>query len=199
MPKLGLSSPICLCVLFTASCLGASTVNYQVTAVPGGLPGQPLFRYSYYLSGFDFVTNQELDFVFPASQFGSLSNGIASPGFDVDLFQPNVPIGSAGDFTALALSDLGDVTGPWSVDVVYLGDAEPGSQSFFINQFDNRGVLIGDPVSGRTKLLSTGGTIPAPDSVPEPSTLVLAAIVVLPVGLRWAFRDASTFVSGRHR
>ena len=154
-----------LCALFAARFAYAGTIDYQITALPGGLPGQPLFQYTYYLSGFNFVSWEEIDFVYAANLFGSLSNGAVTPGFEFLLFQPNNPPGTTGNFSVMALTNLGAVVGPWSVDVTYLGSGLPGPQTFLVNQFDANGNLV--------QSLGSGGTT----AIPEPGTLVLAGLV----------------------
>jgi hypothetical protein len=156
-----------LCALFAAHFAYAGTIDYQITALPGGLPGQPLFQYTYYLSGFDFLALQEMDLVYPANLFGTLSNGVVTPGFSFMLFQPNNPPGTTGDFSVLALSNVGAVVGPWSVDVTYLGAGLPGPQTFIMDQFDANGDLV-EP-------LGSGQTDPP---TPEPGTFVLVGLVV---------------------
>jgi hypothetical protein len=138
---------VCVCALlffcFIPSLALGATVYYSVAPL-SGMPGD--FQYTYFLSGFDLVQYEELDFVFPADLFLSLSNPMASPDVVVDIFQPNVPIGADGDFTAEASADLGEVTGPWSIDVAYLGSGLPGAQTYFVDQFDSNGTLVGNPV-----------------------------------------------------
>ncbi len=154
-----------LCALFAAHFAYAGTIDYQITALPGGLPGQPLFQYTYYLSGFNFVSYQEIDFVYAANLFGSLSNGAVTPGFEFLLFQPNNPPGTTGDFSVMALTDLGAVAVSWSVDVTYLGSGPPGTQIFLVDQFNANGDLVQSLGSGETT------------AIPEPGTFVLAGLV----------------------
>src|ERR1700689_136239 len=109
------------CAIFAAQAAYAGTVNYEITPIAGGLPGQPIYQYTYFLSDFNFASQQELDIVFPANLFGTLSRGVVTPGFDLILFQPNNPLGTEGDFSALADSAVTGLTATWSVDAVYLG------------------------------------------------------------------------------
>jgi hypothetical protein len=160
---------LCSCVVPSLALAG--TISYSVEPL-SGLPGD--FQYSYYLSGFNLVQYEELDFVFPASSFLSLSDPVASPGVVVDTFQPNVPTGADGDFTAEASSDLGNVTGPWSIDVAYLGSGLPGAQTYFVDQFDSNGDLVGNPVEAED--------VPAP--VPEPGAFGFCCLAVV----LWAVR-----------
>ena len=146
-----------LCFCFAPALALGGTVSYSVAPLPG-MPGD--FQYTYFLSGFDLVQYEELDFVFPADLYLGLSNAEASPDIIVQVFQPDVPIGADGDFTAEASSDLADVTGPWSIDVAYLGSGLPGAQTYFIDQFDSNGILLGNPVEAEDVAVP----------VPEPGT-----------------------------
>jgi len=99
-----------------------------------GMPGD--FQYTYYLSGFDSVPNF----------FPGLADAVATPDIDVQLFQPKAPAGTAGDFVVEAASDLGDVTGLWSSDFAYFLPGLPGARTYFVDQFDSDGILVGNPV-----------------------------------------------------
>lgn len=146
---------------FMPSIAHGGTVYYSVSPL-SGMPGD--FQYTYYLSGFDFEQYQELDFVFPADLYVGLSDPMASPGVDVQIFQPGTPTGAAGDFTAEASSDLGDVMGPWSIDFAYLDSGTPGAQTYFVDQLDSNGTLVGNPVQAQD--------VP----VPEPGTFCFASL-----------------------
>ena len=159
-----------VCALLLFCCFAPSlawggTVYYSVAPL-SGMPGD--FQFTYYLSGFDLVQYEELDFVFPADLFLGISNPMASPGVVVEIFQPNVPTGADGDFTGEASSDLGDVTGPWSIDVAYLGQGLPGTQTYFVDQFDSNGTLVGNPVEAED--------VAAP--VPESGTFSFGCLAV---------------------
>jgi hypothetical protein len=143
----------------------AGTIAFEVTPVSGGSPGEPIFQYTYFLTDVDFVAQEELDIVFAANEFGTLSDGVVSPGFELNLFQPNNPPGTTGDFSALALSNLGAVSATWSVDVVYLGSGEPGPVPYFLNLYDANGDFLETLQSGET--------------VPEPATFVLVGLAVV--------------------
>jgi hypothetical protein len=161
-----------LCSCLAPSLASGGTVSYSVAPL-SGLPGD--FEYTYYLSGFNLVQYEELDFVFPAALFLSLSNPMASPDVVVEIFQPNIPTGADGDFTAEASSDLGDVTGPWSIDVAYLGLGLPGAQTYFVDQLDSNGDLVGNPVEAEDVA-----------QVPEPGAFGLCCVAVV----LWAVRAA---------
>ena len=164
--------------LFAATLSGAS-IDYQVTALGGNA-----FSYSYFLSGFAPRANQEVDIRFDPALYGALSNGAAGGGFSLLLLQPGNPMGTFGDYSALALADNPSLVGPFRVDFIFKGAGTPGGQPFFINQCDGGGRLIFAAASGST---SPAG---APD-VPEPGGFLLGGAGLLLGGSLWALRRRS--------
>lgn len=148
-------------VLLAAGHLNAAILDYDVTSVGSTPMGDPIYRFTYSLSGYTFATGEELEIRFDSSLYGALSNPLASPDFDVLLFQPNNPPGSAGIYSALALVDDPSLVPPFGVDAVYLGGGLPPPQEFFINIFD--------PVTGGVTPIVEGQTTPAGE-IPEPAT-----------------------------
>lgn len=147
----------------------AQSIGYQVTSLSVFDP--TLFRYTYDLTGITFLANQELQIDSPAGLYSQLTNGVASPDFDLMLFQPGNPLGFAGDYSAVAKKDSPLIT-TFSVDFKYLGVGLPGSQTFAINQFNQAGMFVGTLLTGATA--SVGSTEPAP----EPGSLVLCGLIV---------------------
>src|SRR5215831_7571648 len=80
-----------------AGTLGAITIDFQASSL-----GQGLYRLDYLVSGIQLQMNQELDIRFDPALYGSLSNGVAGPDYDLLLLQPNNPPGVFGDYSALA-------------------------------------------------------------------------------------------------
>jgi hypothetical protein len=150
-----------LWVGFFASSLAGITIDFQVSNL-----GSNVYRYTYLVSGFSFLTNQELDIRFNPALYGTLSNGVAGSGFNLVLLQPNNPPGAFGDYSALALVDNPSLAGPFRVDVTFLGSGQPGSQPFLVNQFDANHNLIGTIATGVT-------------GIPEPVTFWLGGLGVL--------------------
>jgi hypothetical protein len=161
---LGLAAPL----------LTAGTVEYQSTNL-----GQNIFRYTYSLSGFAFQQNEELAIEFNPALFGTLSNAQVGSGFMATLLPTNNPPGASGIYSALALVANPSLAGPFSVDVVYLGQGMPGAQAFSINQYDQDLNFITTLESGVTTPLG------AP-AVPEPGTcsLIGAGLLAAAFGLR---------------
>ena len=158
----------------------AGTILFQVTDLgPGASPPLERYTYTYNMSGITLLANQELDIVFSAAFYGTLSNGVVSPGFDLILLQPNNPPGTPGHFSALALTNIGVGQGTWSVDFTFTGPGQPGSQQFYINQYDANGRFITTLESGSTQDLA---------GAPEPGTFWLLGLLVMGSGVGWAVR-----------
>lgn len=177
-------------LIFLLLSLGSSfagTIAVQVTPAGTHGSGDALFRYIYSISGFTLQENQELNIRFDPARTGALSNAMAPVDFDVLLLQPNNPIGSAGDFSILALVDNPQWTGPFSVDVSRIGSGF-APQAFFLNQFvEQGGVLMLESTlqSGFVSLTA------APGAVPEPGSLVLGAAGLVFLAIRLSARNPS--------
>jgi hypothetical protein len=167
-----------LSALLAVSLSGSPIVQYQVTT--NGTTG----TYQYFVSGFDFLANEELDIQFgqPGSNnvFGQLSNGKAPAGFNLLLFQPNNPPQAPGDYSALAVVGHPSLAGTFSVDFTLTGTGVPGSQSFSISQFDSNGNFVSLAASGTTQLLGSG--------VPEPASFLPCGVALIIVGIFLARR-----------
>jgi hypothetical protein len=167
-----------LSALLALSLSASPIIQYQVTS--NGTTG----TYHYFVSGIDFLANEELDLQFGQlgsnNLFGQLSNGRAPAGFDLMLFQPNNPPQAPGDYSALAIVDHPSVTGTFSVDFTLTGIGLPGSQVFSISQFDSNGNFVSLVASGITQLVSSG--------VPEPASFLLCSVGLIVVGVFMARR-----------
>ncbi len=162
-------------IAFAALPAHAAQILYFLAPTGGGssLPsGAVAYRYTYQVSGL-LSPNQELAFEFDPNLFGSLWNGSASADFDVKLFQPNNPPGTAGYFTALLKEGSPATTSAtFGVDCAYLGPGAPGVQNFVINEFDATGNFL--------KVIASGATIES--GVPEPSYLAPGGLGLLIAG-----------------
>ncbi len=155
-------------------------ISFEVSIPVGLTPGDPLYRYTYHLSGFTFAVGDEVNLQFDPVLFGELTNAVAGIGFDVVLFQTNDPPGVQGDYSAMALIDNPSLAGPFGVDVVFNGPGLPGTQRYFINRYHSDGSFT---------TLSSGWTSPAADTaVPEPPGTLPAALVLLVGSIGWAVR-----------
>jgi hypothetical protein len=159
-----------------AGSLSAGQIGFQVTPLGGNS-----FEYDYFLSGFTFQANQELDIRFDPSLYGALvtSSGVAPSGYQVTLLQPSNPLGTFGDYSAYALIDNPSTAGPFSVRFTFTGGGQPGPQPFFVNQYDQNGFL--------SSTIASGLTVPEPSGtgseVPEPASLTLTGAALLLGGL----------------
>jgi len=154
-------------------------VDYQVTSVGSN------FQYNYSFSGLSLLNNQELDIFFNAALYGQISNGVAPVGYNLELFQPNVPAGSSGEYSLLATTNNPTTVGTFSVQFTYLGGGVPPSQLWQIYN-DNTVPL---------SLLATGQTVD-PNVIPEPSSLWLCGagmmMCVVPAVRRRAVQKTSS-------
>ena len=171
------TSLLLLFVLLVVGCCHAGTIQYLVTNLGAGTPA--LDRYTYHLTDVTLLANQEVDIVFSAASYGTLSNGVTGSGLDLVLLQPGNPLGAPGHFSAMAETNIGLVQGSWSVDFVSTGTGQPGSQSYFINQYDANGRFLSTLDSGSTQNIS---------AAPEPGTFLLLGLAVLGCGVGWVVR-----------
>lgn len=177
----------CLVGLVAVSLNAAPLIQYQVSTVGTTGTGQALFQLNYLISGFTLFENAEIDIRFNPAVFGELSNGVAGPGFDLLLFQPNRPPGAFGDYSALAGPNA-SLSGTFRVDFtlasnVTLTPNDPRLiQEFFI--FDNN-----PGPSQHPELPFQGFTTAVPvDSVPEPWSISLCGVALMVGGARHALR-----------
>lgn len=167
--------------LLTVGNLHAGLILQYGTSNAGSTPGgDPIYRFTYFLSGGSLNADQELEIRFDPALYGSLSNASAGAGFDVALFQPNNPPGSTGIYSALAIVNNPSLATPFLTDAVYLGQGAPEPQLFFINQYD---------ASGGFTVVTNGTTVPAgTQGVPEPSTLATTGALLIFLGCSRAVR-----------
>ena len=160
--------------LFTSSTAFAGLIQYQDSSIGTTAFGDTMYRFTFYVSGFTLQANQELDIRFASNQFTALSNPTGGPGFSVLVLQPNSPLGTTGVFSALTLPTYNNqAMSLFTVDAAFTGNGNPGSQQFYVNQYDSSGNFI--------STLQSGVTVAA---TPEPSTFALGG-VMLALGSAW--------------
>jgi hypothetical protein len=152
-------------------------ISFLVTAADEGGPGTDPLRYTYFVTGLTLLANQELDLRFDPALYGSLSNGVAGPDFDLLLLQPDNPPGAFGDFSILALVDNPPFPQALSVDFSFIGPGTPGSQPFFINEYDQSGRFVATIASGFTVA-----------AIPEPGSIAFGGTGLLLGAVYWALR-----------
>lgn len=160
----------------------AAAIQFKVTPLGG-----TAFRYTYSLSGFNFLVNQnvnqDLDIQFDPALYGTLSNGVVGPGFSALLLQPNNPPGTSGDYIALAQVNNPSLAGPFSVDFLFKGMGTPGgAQPFRVDEFDKNGNFL------RTVPGNSGLTTPFGTTVPEPGSFSLGVVALFIGGAWWTVR-----------
>lgn len=184
-----------LTLLLTCS-LSATMIQFHVAT--NGSTG----TYQYFISGFAatgqcpnntaLTCSNEIDIQFAPTVFSQISNGVATAGFSLLLFQPNNPPQAAGDYSALAIVSNPSLAGPFSVDFTLAAGGTPGAQAFFIESFDSFGFFEGfAEQTGATTQQVVG-------NVPEPASLLLIVVGLISGGVfllirLWAER------AGRHK
>jgi hypothetical protein len=153
--------------LLTAGNLHAALIlQYDVSGVGTSPLGDPIYRFTYTLSGGTLDANQEVEIRFDPALYGELFNESASADFDVLIFQPNNPPGSAGIYSALALVSNPALLPPFIVEATYLGPNTPPVQDFVINFYDEL---------GNVHVVEEGTTVAL---VPEPATLATVGLIL---------------------
>jgi hypothetical protein len=164
--------------------LQAATVGFTVSPLGGSN-----FRYTYDFTALSLLANQEVDIRFSPTLFSTLTNGIAGANFSLAVFQPNNPPGASGDYAALALINNPPLSGPFRIDVTFLGTGTPGSQPFFINQYDAAGNFL--------RVVDSGSTTPPGGNVPEPATWLLGSAGLIFTGIASTLRRRRTHLRDR--
>ncbi len=159
------AAALCALILFSFPSVGfATTILFQATDVADSIPGEDLWTYDYFVSGFGFDTDIGFSIEFDVGLYSQLEDPPPGVGSDWDIiaFQPDSLLPDAGLYDALALVDGASLALPFSISFVWLGavGTTPGEQAFQINEFDGIGAFVGTLESGQTQ-------------VPEPSTALL--------------------------
>jgi MYXO-CTERM domain-containing protein len=142
--------------------LTAATILFSAEPLGG-----TSYRYTYRLLEARLLVNQELAVEFDPLLYRNLSNAAAGAQFSVALVQPDNPPGAVGRYSALALADDPSLAVPFRVTLDFLGAGTPGSQPFFINQFNENQQL--------PYVIESGLTTPTP----EPASEQLAGLGLL--------------------
>jgi hypothetical protein len=168
----------------------AIQIAYLATDVADTGPGEDLWEYQYFVTGFDFAADQGFGIAFDAALYAGLEDPPPAVNADWDpiVFQPDPGLASAGIYDALALVTGASLADPFVLTFAWLGGPgqTPGPQPFTLNAFDAGGLLT---------VLETGTTVPYAAPVPEPSTLVLVTIGA--AGAAWRARAARRTARGR--
>ena len=151
--------------------LSAASITYDTSTVGTNGSGETVYRYVFHLTDVPLDLDQELSLRFAASEYQTLLNGQAPVGFDLLLFQPNVPGGADGVYSLVALISQPSMAGLFSVDFTLTGGGPPSGFTSFISDFDANGGILNTVAIANT----VGNTVTLDlTETPEPSTLVLA-------------------------
>ena len=136
MRRLLAVAPVLLCLgdFVILDSHGQGTLRYTATDLSDVVPGQDLWRYSYFISGFNFQANQGFSIYFNHLSYGNLQNARPSldPGWNMVAVQPDVLLQVPGYLDGLARVNGPAYTGPFQVDFIWLGLGVPGAQPFEI-------------------------------------------------------------------
>ena len=132
--------------------------------------GSNLFRFDYTFTGVTFQANQELDFMFVATEYSLLENPVVGSGFTPVTFQPNSPLGSPGIFGIFSPTGPQTPVGTFSVEAEFTGTGTPGSQPYEIDQYDASGGFEG--------VVGTG-TAGSSSQTPEPTTMIAGVALII--------------------
>ncbi len=110
----------------------AASVSHQATDLADVIAGQDLWQLDYTVSG-PFGAFDAINVLFAADQYGAISlQSVAPPGsLDTLLIPTNAQLGTDGQLNLSALQDkAASFSAKVSVNVVWLGTAQPGGQPF---------------------------------------------------------------------
>lgn len=165
-----LASTAFLRMLGLASLLAMSAPAAIITFTTQNLGGNN-YRYIYDMTQAQITANQEIQIRFSHLLYTALTNQQAPGAFSALALQPNPGLGIAGDYSVFTTQVNPSMAGTFSIDFTWLGGGLPGSQPFFINQFDGGGSFLNVVTSGNTQ-----------STVPEPATLMITGIGLLALG-----------------
>jgi hypothetical protein len=162
------------CLTVVAFSANAASFHYQATDLTDTTAGEDLWQYSYTVSDYSFSMDSGFIIYFEPSLYSTLQNPspTTSSNWDILVIDPNTFIPDDGTFDALSLVDNPSLTDTFSIDFIWLGVNNPGSQSFEV--YDSSFSVI---ASGDTLNTMTTTQVPEP-----PAGLLLIA------GLLFMFR-----------
>lgn len=150
--------------LGTSASANATVIEYQATNLSGNT-----WQYSYFVSGFDFLTNYSLSIFFDSLSYQNLQDPPISPApalWDVISIQPDLLAPLDGEFDAFALVDHPSTAAPFTISFDWTGAGEPGTQLFSI--FDGDFMMVDAGVTQPREV-----TPPPPVGIPDPSMAFL--------------------------
>jgi hypothetical protein len=149
----------------------APIIEFVATDLADVVPGEDLWQYEYFVSGWLFQPNQGFSVYFDQGLYTNLQSppSFVNADWDPISIQPDPVLTSDGFYDALALVPNASLASAFMLNFAWLGGpaATPGSQAFTLNEFD---------AAGNLSFLFAGQTIPRA-AVPEPSTLLLMSSV----------------------
>ena len=153
-----------LAVLFFCGVSFATTITYVANDLADTTTGEDLWQVDYSVSNYDFDTNSGFQIFFEYGLYEKITPFSASSDWDPIAWDPELVFGFPDDgvYDALALVDDASLADVFSVQFIWLGQNNPGSQSFEV-------------YDAMFAVTDFGDTAP----VPEPGTFFLFSIGLL--------------------
>jgi len=151
---------VAILLLVPAQAMGQGSLRYTVADLADNVPGDDLWEYSYFFSGFSFQTNQGFSVFFDSQLYRDLQNArpVGNPQWNMIAVQRDVVLNQPGYLDGQARVNGPAFQGPFQVAFVWLGVGVPGSQPFEIYDSNFQTLFSGTSV------------------VPEPQSFVLAIV-----------------------
>lgn len=119
-----------LLALLVAPASHAILIEYEALDLTDTTPGVNLWQYNYYVSDYDFRTDQGFTVWFDLGSYSHLAPVSASPDWNTLTAQPDPLLPDDGFYDALAQADHASLTDLFNVQFTWLGTGAPGSQAF---------------------------------------------------------------------
>ena len=125
----------CLWLIMCGSASGQGTIRYETNNLADVVLGEDLWEYSFFLSGFNFQTNQGFSVFLDHTRYAKLAHPNQSsldPLWDLLVVQPDLSLAADGFLDALAKGNSPSLAIPFRLQFVWLGGTEiPGDVPFY--------------------------------------------------------------------
>lgn len=140
-------------------------ISYWATDLLDTKTGQDLWRYTYRVSDFEFLSDQGFSIFFDHNLHGRLGSPppAVSSEWDAIVVQPDAVLSSAGFYDALALVNQAALANLFTVTFVWNGAGIPRAQLFTIYDTDFSTLVSGQTTSASSDTVAPTITIASPD------------------------------------
>ena len=151
-----------------SSLASATTIRYEAIDLANTGSGD-LWQYNYQVSDRIFQADEGYSILFARDLYKGLEDPPPAPNGDWNVIslQPDLALPDDGRYDGLALVNAASLTDLFTINFIWLGLGQPGSQPFEIYSLDSNGNIA--------NILETGQTIPLQANAPEPGSLSLLA------------------------